>query len=50
MTVAKTTRPSSSPITVTLKRLVDLLEEDETDEYGVLQPSQVSFKLAMRFV
>jgi hypothetical protein len=50
MTVAQTTRPSSSPITVTLKRLVALLEEDETDEYGVLQPSQAAFKLAMGFV
>jgi hypothetical protein len=50
MTIAQTTRPSSSPITVTLKRLVALLEEDETDEYGVLQPSQAAFKLAMRFV
>lgn len=50
MTVAQTTRPSSSPITVTLKHLVALLEEDETDEYGVLQPSQAAFKLAMRFV
>lgn len=50
MTVAQSTRPSSSPITVTLKRLVALLEEDETDEYGVLQPSQAAFKLAMQFV
>lgn len=50
MIVAQSTRPSSSPITVTLKRLVDLLEENETDEYGVLQPSQTAFKLAMRFV
>ena len=50
MTIAQTTRPSSSPITVTLKRLVALLEEDETDEYGVLQPSQAAFKLAMQFV
>jgi hypothetical protein len=47
MTIAQSTRPSSSPITVTLKRLVALLEEDETDEYGVLQPSQAAFKLAM---
>jgi hypothetical protein len=31
-----------------LKRLVALLlEEDETDEYGVLQPSQAAFKVAM---
>jgi hypothetical protein len=50
MTVAQTARPSSSPISVTLKRLVALLEEDETDEYGVLQPSQAAFKLAMLFV
>jgi hypothetical protein len=35
---------------VTLKRLVALLEEDETDEYGILQPSQNAFKLAMRLV
>ncbi len=50
MTIAQSARPSSSPITVTLKRLVALLEEDEMDEYGVLQPSQAAFKLAMRFV
>jgi hypothetical protein len=50
MTVAQSTRPSSSPITITLKRLVALLELDETDEYGILQPSQAAFKLAMQFV
>jgi hypothetical protein len=50
MTIAQSARPSSSPITVTLKRLVALLEEDETDECGVLQPSQTAFKLAMRLV
>jgi hypothetical protein len=50
MIVAQSTKPSSSPITVTLKRLVALLEEDETDEYGALQPSQSAFKLAMQFV
>jgi hypothetical protein len=50
MTVAQSAKPSSSPITVTLKRLVSLLEEDETDEYGVLQPSQSAFKLAMQLV
>jgi hypothetical protein len=50
MIVAQAARPSSSPITATLKRLVALLEEDETDEYGVLQPSQTAFKLAMHFV
>jgi hypothetical protein len=50
MTVAQSAKPSSSHITVTLKRLVALLEEDETDEYGILQPSQSAFKLAMRLV
>ncbi len=50
MTIVQSARPSSSPITVTLKRLVALLDEDETDEYGVLQPNQSAFKLAMRFV
>lgn len=42
MTITQSTRPASSPITVTLKRLVALLEED-----GILQPSQAAFKLAM---
>ncbi|MEM8845330.1 MAG: hypothetical protein AAGB35_09855 [Pseudomonadota bacterium] len=50
MTVAQSAKPSSSDITVTLKRLVALLEEDETDEYGILQPSQSAFKLAMGMV
>lgn len=50
MTVAQSAKPSSSDIAVTLKRLIDLLEEDETDEYGILQPSQSAFKLAMRLV
>ena len=43
MIIAQLTRPFSSPITVTLKRLLALLEEDDTDEYGVLQPSQAAF-------
>jgi hypothetical protein len=50
MAVAQSAKPSSSDITVTLKRLIDLLEEDENDEYGILQPSQSAFKLAMRLV
>ncbi|KYC43773.1 hypothetical protein WA1_00995 [Scytonema hofmannii PCC 7110] len=50
MAVAQSAKPSSSDIAVTLKRLVALLEEDETDEYGILQPSQSSFKLAMQLV
>jgi len=50
MTVTQSTKPFSNNITVTLKRLVSLLEEDEVDEYGILQPSQYAFKLAMRLV
>ncbi|MCU0567198.1 MAG: hypothetical protein MUF49_11440 [Oculatellaceae cyanobacterium Prado106] len=50
MTVAQSAKPSSSDLTVTLKRLIALLEEDETDDYGILQPSQPAFKLAMRFI
>lgn len=50
MTVAQSAKPSFRDITVTLKRLIDLLEEDETDEYGILQPTQSAFKLAMRLV
>ncbi len=50
MAVAQSAKPSSSDITVTLKRLIDLLEEDESDEYGILQPSQSAFKLAMLLV
>ena len=50
MTIAQSAKPSSSNITVTLKRLLALLEEDETDDYGILQPSQSAFKSAMRLV
>ena len=50
MIVAPSTQPISSPIAVTLKRLIALLEEDETDEYGILQPTQAAFKSAMQFV
>ena len=50
MSVQALAKPSSNDITVTLKRLVALLEEDETDEYGVLQPSQYAFKSVMRLV
>jgi hypothetical protein len=49
MTVAQSAKPSSSDLAVTLKRLIALLEEDEIDDYGILQPSQSAFKLAMRF-
>ena len=50
MTIAQSAKPSSRDITVTLKRLIALLEEDETDEYGTLQPTQFAFKLAMQLV
>jgi hypothetical protein len=50
MTVTQAARPASNSITVTLKRLIALLAEDEVDEYGILQPSQTAFKLAMQFV
>ena len=50
MTVAQSAKPSSSNLAVTLKRLIALLEEDETDDYGILKPSQPAFKLAMRFI
>jgi hypothetical protein len=47
MTVARSTKPFSSNLSVTLKRVLALLEEDETDDYGILQPSRSAFKLAM---
>ncbi|GAA6621821.1 hypothetical protein [Scytonema sp. NUACC26] len=50
MSVAQSAKPFFLDITITLKRLVALLEEDETDEYGVLQPSQHAFNLGMRLV
>lgn len=50
MTVAQSAKPASSNLAITLKRLIALLEEDETDDYGILQPTQGAFKLAMEFV
>jgi hypothetical protein len=50
MTIAQSIRPSSSPVTVTLKRLLALLEEDGEDEYGILKPTQTAFKLAMQLI
>ena len=50
MIIATPTKPTSSPISVTLKRLVALLEEEETDDYGILQPTPAAFKLAMGLV
>ncbi|GAB4177826.1 MAG: hypothetical protein Fur006_09760 [Coleofasciculaceae cyanobacterium] len=50
MSVAQYTQPSASDITITLKRLVALLEEDDIDDYGILQPSQYAFKTVMKLV
>lgn len=50
MIVASPAKPASSPITITLKRLIALLDEDETDDYGILQPTSAAFKLAMQWV
>jgi hypothetical protein len=50
MVVAQSAKPISSPIAVTLTRLVALLEADETDEYGTLQPTQSAFKRTMQVV
>jgi hypothetical protein len=50
MVVAQPAKPISSPIATTLNRLVALLEADETDEYGVLQPTQSAFRRTMQLV
>jgi hypothetical protein len=50
MVVAQPAKPISTPIAVTLNRLVALLGEDETDEYGRLQPTQSAFKRTMQLV
>jgi hypothetical protein len=50
MVVAQPAKPISSPIAVTITRLVALLEADEMDDYGQLQPTQSAFKRVMQFV
>ncbi len=50
MVVAQPAKSVSSPIAVTLNRLVALLEEEEIDEYGRLQPTQSAFKRTMQLV
>jgi hypothetical protein len=50
MVVAQPAKPISSPIAVTITRLVALLEVDEIDDYGQLQPTQWAFKRVMQFV
>jgi hypothetical protein len=50
MVVAQPAKPISSPIATTLNRLVALLEADETDDYGVLQPTQSAFRRTMQLV
>jgi len=36
--------------TITLKRIVELLESEEKDDYGILKPSEYAFKTAMNLV
>jgi hypothetical protein len=48
MVVAQPAKSISSPIAITLTRLVTLLEADETDEYGTLRPTQSAFKRTMQ--
>ncbi len=51
MTIAPPIRSSPNrPITITLKRLVALLDEEEADEYGVLQPTRSAFNRTMRLI
>jgi hypothetical protein len=50
MVVAQPAKPISSPIATTLSRLVALLEADETDDYGVLRPTQSAFRSTMQLV
>jgi hypothetical protein len=37
-------------ITITLKRIVGLLESEEEDEYGILKPSDYAFKTIINLV
>lgn len=37
-------------ITITLKRIVELLESEDEDDYGILKPSDYAFKTVMNLV
>ena len=37
-------------ITITLKRLVELLESEDEDDYGILKPSDYAFKTIINLV
>jgi hypothetical protein len=50
MTVAPFAKPPIGDITVTLKRLAALLDQDADDEYGVLQPSSYAFKTVLNWL
>jgi hypothetical protein len=50
MIVAQPAKPIHRPIAITVTRLMALLDEDESDEYGVLRPNSLAFKIAMQFV
>jgi hypothetical protein len=45
-----TTLGRSPGLTLTLKRLVALLEGEEEDEYGILKPTDHAFKTAMNLL
>ncbi len=40
----------SPGLTISLKRLVELLESEDEDEYGLLKPSDYAFKTVMNLV
>jgi hypothetical protein len=40
----------SPGLTLTLKRLVELLEGEEEDDYGVIKPTDYAFKTAMNLI
>lgn len=37
-------------ITITLKRLVELLESEDEDDYGILKPSDYAFKTVLNLI
>ncbi|MBW4508026.1 MAG: hypothetical protein KME64_16155 [Scytonematopsis contorta HA4267-MV1] len=37
-------------ITITLKRIIELLEAEDEDDYGILKPSDYTFKTALNLI
>jgi hypothetical protein len=56
MTAAKDILPESacaggvSDFTITLKRILELLDLEEEDDYGILKPTEYAFKMAIQWV